>query len=185
MATREIIEVGDPRLRTRSRPIKAITPDIRQLVDDMVETMHANNGIGLAAVQVGELVRVIIVELPEDEEDVDRGHRYIVLNPEIVKLSRETEVGIEGCLSVPGYVGEVDRSTMALIRGMDINGKKFRLRARGFLARVFQHEIDHCNGILYIDRLTETDRIWEVTKGEEEQVEIRQQLPQDAVPTHA
>ena len=183
MAMREIIVVGDPRLRKRSRPIKNITPEIRELIDDMVETMHENNGIGLAAVQIGELARVIIVELPEDEEEPGNGQRYIVLNPEIVKLSRDTEVGIEGCLSVPGYVGEVERSTTALIRGMDINGRKFRLRARDFLARVFQHEIDHTNGVLYIDRLIDTDRIWEVKKGEEELVEVRQELPEDAVPT--
>ncbi len=182
MATREIITVGDPRLRKRSRPIKVITPEIRELVDDMVETMHEYNGIGLAAAQVGELVQIIIVEVPEDEEVPGSGQRYIVLNPEIVKLSRETEDGIEGCLSVPGYVGEVERSTMALIRGMDIHGRKMRLRAKEFLARVFQHEIDHCNGVLYIDRLTETDRIWTVEKGEEEQSEINQALPEDAVP---
>jgi peptide deformylase len=184
MPVREIIEVGNPRLRKRSRQIKAITQEITQLVDDMVETMHTNNGIGLAAVQIGELARIIVVELPEDEEVPGSGQRYIVINPEIVKLSRETEAGIEGCLSVPGYVGEVERSTMALIRGTDINGRKFRLRARDFLARVFQHEIDHTNGILYIDRLTETDRIWEVKKGEEELVEVKQELPEDAVPSH-
>ena len=182
MALREIIEVGDPRLRKRSRPIKTITPEIRTLIDDMVETMHENNGIGLAAVQVGELTRIVIVELPEDEEVPGSGQRYIVLNPEIVKLSRDTEDGIEGCLSVPGYVGEVERSTTALVRGMDINGRKFRLRTKDFLARVFQHEIDHTNGILYIDHLTETDRIWEVKKGEEEQAEVRQEIPEDAVP---
>ncbi len=181
MTTWEIIEVGDPRLRKRSRPIKVITPEIRELVDDMVETMHENEGIGLAAAQVGELVRIIIVELPEDEEVQGSGQRYIVLNPEIVKKSRDTEIGIEGCLSVPGYVGEVERSTMVLVRGMNMQGRKFRLRAKDFLARVFQHEIDHCNGILYIDHLTETDRIWVVKKGEEEQVEFKQTLPEDAV----
>lgn len=183
MALREIITVGDPRLRKRSRPIKEITPEIRELIDDMVETMHENAGIGLAAVQVGELARLIIVELPEDEDEPGSGQRYIVLNPEIAKLSREVETGIEGCLSVPGYVGEVDRSTMTIVRGIDINGQKFRLRAKGFLARVFQHEIDHTNGILYIDRLTESDRIWTVKKGEEEQAEVRQKLPEDAVPS--
>lgn len=182
MATREIIVVGDPRLRKRSRPVKVITPEIRELIDDLVETMHENNGIGLAAAQVGELIRIIVVELPEDEEVQGSGQRYIVLNPEIVKMSRETEDGIEGCLSVPGYVGEVERSTMALIRGMDLHGRKVRLRTKDFLARVFQHEIDHCNGILYIDHLTETDRIWTVEKGEEEQTEIKQALPENAVP---
>jgi peptide deformylase len=161
--------VGDPRLRTRSRPVQGLTPEVAQLIDDMVENMHESDGIGLAAVQVGELQQIVVVELPEDEEVWGSGVRYIVINPEIVKASRETEVGTEGCLSVPGYVGEVERSTEILVRGLDPHGRKFRLRPRGFLARVFQHEIDHVNGVLYIDRLVAPDRIWEVQPGTEEQ----------------
>ncbi len=181
MALRDIITVGDSRLRERSRPIKQITPEIRQLADDMVETMHENNGIGLAGVQVGALVRMIVVELPEDEEEEDpnSGELYVVFNPEVLRSSRETEVGVEGCLSIPGYVGEVERATDIVVRGIDIYGKKFRLRPRGLLARVFQHEIDHCDGVLYIDRLTAPDRIWEVTPGEEEQMEATQEIPEE------
>jgi peptide deformylase len=175
MAVREVTTVGDSRLRARSRPVQAVTPEIAQLIDDMVETMYASDGIGLAAVQVGELVQIIVVELPEDEEVWGSGQRYIVINPEIVKASRETEVGTEGCLSVPGYAGEVERATEVLIRGLDARGAKFRLRPRGFLARVFQHEIDHVNGILYIDRLVAPDRIWEVRPGTEEQAELEDQ----------
>ncbi len=171
MTVREIITVGDTRLRERSRPVQAMTPEIRELVDDMIETMHEAEGVGLAAVQVGEMHRIILVELPEDEEVWGSGELYIVLNPEVVKESRETEIGVEGCLSIPGYVGEVERATEVLIRGLDINGRKFRLRPRGYLARAFQHEIDHTNGILYIDRLVAPDRIWEVTPGTEEEVE--------------
>jgi peptide deformylase len=157
-----------------------MTSEIRQLVDEMVETLHANDGIGLAAVQVGELLRVIVVEVPEDEEIPGSGERHIVLNPEIVKASRDTEEGLEGCLSIPGFVGEVERAVEVSVRGMDTRGKPFRLRPQGLVARVFQHEIDHCDGVLFIDRLTAPDRIWEVKPGEEEQVEVAQELPADA-----
>jgi peptide deformylase len=171
MALREIITVGDPRLRKRSRPVQKITPEVRELIGDMIETMVAENGVGLAAVQIGEMARVIVIETPEDEDDPYSGKLFVVLNPEIVKQSREMEVGAEGCLSVPGYVGEVERATEISVRGLDRHGKPFRFRPRGYLARVFQHEIDHCDGVLYIDRLVAPDRIWEVTPGEEEQVE--------------
>ncbi|MGC9393955.1 MAG: peptide deformylase [Anaerolineae bacterium] len=172
MALRGIITVGDPRLRKRSRPVQKVTPEVRALIDDMIETMGDADGVGLAAVQVGEMVRAIAVEIPEDEDDPNSGKLFVVLNPEIVKEGRETEVGVEGCLSIPGYVGEVERSTEVVVRGLDRFGKPFRLRPRGFLARVFQHEIDHCNGVLYTDRLVAPDRIWEVQAGEEEQVEV-------------
>ena len=106
MALRDIITVGDPRLRKHSRPVKKITPEVRALIDDMIETMDAADGVGLAAVQVGEMVRAIIVETPEEEDDPNSGKLFVVLNPEIVKEGREKEVGVEGCLSIPGYVGE-------------------------------------------------------------------------------
>lgn len=174
MAMREIITVGDPRLREHSRPVEEITPALRQLIDDMVETMHEADGIGLAAPQIAELTRVIVIELPEDEDVWGSGRLYAVINPEIVKEGRQTEVGVEGCLSIPGYVGEVERATEVVVRGISPDGERFRLRPRGFLARVFQHEIDHLDGVLYIDRLTEPDRIWEVKPGTEESTEAEQ-----------
>ena len=175
MALREIITVGDPRLRERSRPVRAITPEIRQLAEDMVETMHEADGIGLAGSQIGELTRIIVIELPEDEDVWGSGRLFVVINPEIARESREVETGIEGCLSVPGYIGEVERATEVLVRGVDITGKRFRLRPRDYLARVFQHEIDHLNGVLYIDKLTEPDKIWEVKPGTEEMAEAEMQ----------
>jgi peptide deformylase len=177
VALREIITVGNPKLRQVSRPVRKITPRIRKLIDDMVETMHAEDGIGLAAVQVGELRQIIVVEVPEHEEIPHSGERYIVVNPEIVKDSHETLIGIEGCLSVPGFNGEVERAEEVIVRGLDEYGKPFRARLRGFVARVFQHEIDHCEGVLYIDRLTAPDRIWSVPEGEEELAELEQQSP--------
>jgi len=180
MAVLEVITVGDERLRQRSRDIGKITPEIRAFIDDMVETMHVDNGVGLAAVQVGVLQKIIVVEVPEDEEIRGSGERYIVINPEIVKASHDTEAGIEGCLSIPGYVGEVERSTSVIVRGLNEKGKRFSIRAKGFLARVFQHEIDHTKGVLYIDRLVAPDRIWSVEEGTEEQVEAEQTLPAEA-----
>lgn len=180
MALREIITLGDPRLRQRSRPVEKITPEIRTLIQDMVETMHTQQGVGLAAAQVGELQRLIVVEVPEDEEVPGSGELYVVINPEIVKASAETEVGTEGCLSVPGWVGEVERAVQVVVRGLNRQGKPLRLRTEGYLARVFQHEIDHCNGVLYIDRLTAPDRIWSVQEGEEEQAE-REGVPAEAL----
>ncbi|MBN1875725.1 MAG: peptide deformylase [Anaerolineae bacterium] len=181
MGVWEVIKVGDPRLRQRSRSLPRVTSEIRQFVDDMVETMYVNNGIGLAAVQLGELLNIIVVELPEDEEIPGSGKLYSIINPEIVKVSHETEMGVEGCLSVPGFIGEVERPVMVVVRGLDTRGKPIRIRARGLLARVFQHEIDHCNGVLYIDKLTAPDRIWTVKEGEEEQAEVEQALPAKTV----
>ncbi len=182
MALREIITVGDPRLRKRSRPVEKATPELRELIRDMIETMDAANGVGLAAVQVGELARVIVIETPEDDDDPTSGKLFVVLNPEIVKTGKETEVGVEGCLSVPGYAGDVERATEVVVRGLDRHGRPFRFRPYGYLARVFQHEIDHCNGILYTDRLVAPDRIWEVKPGEEEQAEAEDARQRAAAP---
>ncbi len=177
MARRKVITVGDPRLRRRSKKVEKITPQLQQLIDDMIETMHAENGVGLAAVQVGELLNVILVEDPEQRDAEGRPRLYVVINAEILRHNAETEAGIEGCLSVPGYVGEVERYTRVLVRGLDRRGKRLRIEARGFLARVFQHEIDHTRGVLYIDRLTAPDRIWPVEEGAEEEAEAEQRYP--------
>lgn len=174
MAVREVITVGDKRLREKSRDIEDITPEIDALIEDMIETMHASGGVGLAGVQVAELMRLIVVETPEDEEQPNSGKLYVVINPEIVEESDETELGIEGCLSIPGYVGEVERRSTVTVQGLDRQGRRQRIRVEGYLARVFQHEIDHTEGVLYVDRLTGLDRLWTVEEGEEEQVEAEQ-----------
>ncbi len=179
MTVRPVITVGDRRLRQRSREVERITPEVQQLIDDMIATMHASDGIGLAAVQVGEMQQIVVVELPQDDEVPGSGERYVVVNPEIVRSSQDKEIGLEGCLSVPGYVGDVERSTSIFVRGLDRRGQKLRLRFNGFLARVFQHEIDHTRGVLYIDRLVAPDRIWRVKEGTEEHVEQEGVLPAD------
>jgi peptide deformylase len=157
--------------------------DTQELIDDMIETMHQANGIGLAAVQVGVPERVIIVEVPilpggEDEEiqePIDTEF-FVLINPELVRTSQETEEGIEGCLSVPGWVGEVERHHAVTVEGLDRTGNQVRVKAEGLLARVFQHEIDHCQGVLFIDRIQDPEKIWPVEEGTEEEAEATQQV---------
>ena len=168
MAVRQIITIEDPILRQRSRKVREFGPELGQLIDDMIETMREAPGVGLAAPQVGVLRRVIVVEVPKDEEDPEAGTLlYEMVNPEIVKAAREIVEGEEGCLSIPGYVGDVPRHTMVVVRGQDRFGRPVRVRAHGFLARVFQHEIDHLDGVLFIDRVRSPEKIRKIEPEEE------------------
>jgi peptide deformylase len=161
-----------------------VDEDTQELIDDMLETMHQANGIGLAAVQVSVPERVIVVEVPiipeEEEEEENQGppdtEFFVLINPEVVRESHETEEGIEGCLSVPGWVGEVERYRAVTVEGLDRGGNEVRIKAEGLLARVFQHEIDHCQGILFIDRIEDPEKIWPVEEGTEEEAEATQQV---------
>jgi peptide deformylase len=184
MAVRPIVFSENPLLRERSRHVRRASSDTQRLVDDMVETMVEANGIGLAAIQVGVPERVIVVQLPpepepeaEGEQNPDSGELYVVINPELARKSREVEDGIEGCLSVPGWVGEVSRHSAVTVKGLDRRGQRVRIKAEGLLARVFQHEIDHCDGILFTDHIEDPDRIWPVEEGQEEASEAAQELP--------
>jgi len=171
MGLRQIRLLGDPVLREKTHKVTRFNENLKTLVEDMTETMRYSNGVGLAAPQVGVSERTIVVETPKEEEEAGSGRLYVVVNPEIVRASQEQVDGIEGCLSIPGYVGEVTRHEAVTIKGYDLQGRKIRIKAQGFLARVFQHEIDHLEGILFIDQLTAPDRIWQVEEGEEEQAE--------------
>jgi peptide deformylase len=166
MATREIITIGHPTLRQKARKVTKFGPELRQLIDDMIETMRKAPGVGLAAPQVNVAERVIVVELPADEEEGTPAELYAFVNPEIIKMSHEAEDGQEGCLSVPGYVGEVPRYTMVVVRGQDARGKPQRVRAKDYLARIFQHEIDHLDGVLFIDRVEDPSKIHKITPEE-------------------
>jgi peptide deformylase len=174
MALREIRLLGDPVLRKDAQEVTEFDERLRQLVEDMIETMQQANGVGLAAPQVGVQERIIVVETPEDEEEPGSGQLYVLVNPEIVYSSEELVEGVEGCLSIPGYVGEVIRSEVVTVKGQDPQGRNRRVKSRGFLARAFQHEIDHLSGELFIDKLTAPERIWRVEEGQEEQAELEE-----------
>ena len=171
MGLRRIRLVGDPVLRNKARTVTRFNDNLRALVEDMSETMREANGVGLAAPQVGIMERVIVVETPEDEEEPGSGWLHAIVNPEVVRASKDQVDGIEGCLSIPGYVGEVTRHEAVTVKGQDLQGRRFRIKAQGFLARVLQHEIDHLEGVLFIDQLTAPDRVWRVEEGQEEQAE--------------
>ena len=176
MPVRPIVFSDNLLLRQRSRRVKRFGPALQQIIDDMVETMHAANGIGLAAIQIGVPERVIVVQLPEDDENPEDGKLYVVVNPELARKSRETEEGIEGCLSIPGWVGEVPRHHTVTVKGRDPHGKPVRIKAQELLARVLQHEVDHVNGILFTDHIEDLEKIWPVPEGEEEAAEATQEV---------
>lgn len=156
MALLPIIKVEHPVLRKKAIKVTNFDKTFQQLVDDMIETMIDAPGVGLAAPQVGVSQRLIVVRLPDDEESKaeygdQAGVIYVVANPKIIKTSKEVVDGIEACLSIPGYYGEVERYETIVVTGQDRYGKDFRIKAKGWQARVFQHEIDHLDGILYTD----------------------------------
>ena len=175
MTDLEILTVDNPEqlkiLRSKSRNVQRVTPKLASFAQRMLETMRVANGVGLAAPQVGVLQRFFVVELPEDEENNLPAETYILFNPEIVK-GRGEQIGTEGCLSIPGYIGEVARQEQITVKGLDERGQPVRFKAKGYLARVFQHEIDHLDGVLFTDRLTDPDTFRPVEVGQEEAAEM-------------
>lgn len=159
MTARPIITLEDSRLRQRAHKVRSFGVGLQTLIDDMVETMRQAPGVGLAAPQVAEGQRVIVVEWPLDEDHPDAPRKlYVVVNPEITRKSPEMVDAVEGCLSIPGYVGDVERHEWVTVTGLNRHGRPFRLKSRGWLARIFQHEIDHLDGVLFIDRAT---HVWQ------------------------
>ena len=148
MAIRKLRIDGDPILRKQSKTVKEINENISTLIADMRETLDESNGVGLAAVQVGALRRIILVKPEEDEEAM------VLINPEIVECDG-AEVGLEGCLSVPGKHGKVERPQKIKVKAMDVEGKNLEFEAEDFVARIICHEVDHTNGILYTDKIYE------------------------------
>jgi len=158
MAIREIVTLPDPVLRRKAKPVTRFDGSLQALIDDMIETMRQAPGVGLAAPQLGVPERVIVVEYAENEEDENAPKKlYVVVNPEVKEMSAETEVGVEACLSIPGLQGEVERSLEVRLKGLTRRGQPVRIRAKGWMARIFQHEIDHLNGVVFTDRAT---RVW-------------------------
>jgi peptide deformylase len=155
MAVCEIIKLPDKRLRLVSEPVKRVDAEIRKLVDDMFETMYKAPGIGLAAIQIGVGKRVITLDLSKKE---DNHQPQVFINPEIVWTSGETAKYEEGCLSIPDYYEEVERPKEVKVKYLDLDGKKHEIDAKGLIATCLQHEIDHINGVLFIDHLSKLKR---------------------------
>ena len=151
MAIIHIRELPDPILRQKAKRVRNIDGSIRRLITDMIETMHAAPGVGLAAPQVGVPLRVIVIGMPEDDD-------IAIINPQIIRRNGERLVN-EGCLSIPGYVGEIKRAESVRVKGRDQNGKEIRIKADELLAQALEHEIDHLNGVLYIDHLENQDKL--------------------------
>jgi len=173
MTLRTIVTLPDPVLKRKARPVAKFDKDLHILLDDMVETMRAAPGVGLAAPQIGLSERIIVVEYypkEEDEEIEDAPKKvWTMINPEIVKASEETMLGAEGCLSIPGLVGEVERHAEVQVKGLNKHGKPMKVKAKGWLARIFQHEIDHLNGIMFTERAT---RVWRPQQEVEQDQEV-------------
>ena len=174
MAVREIVSVPEPVLRKKAKSVTKFDDKLQTLIDDMVETMRQAPGVGLAAPQIGVSERVIVVEYYENEEDLDDEEvdespkrLYTIVNPEITRKSSEMVEGTEGCLSVPGYLGEVDRHEAITVKGQNRHGQNVTLKLKDWTARIFQHEIDHLNGVLFTDLAT---KIWKPEEPIEDQV---------------
>ena len=172
MTLRTIVTLPDPVLRRKAHPVKKFDKDLHTLIDDMVETMRDAPGVGLAAPQIGLSERLLVIEYYEREEDEEIEDApkkvWAVINPEIVKKSAETVMGVEGCLSIPGLLGEVERHSEIQVKALNRHGKPMRIKAKGWLARIFQHEIDHLNGVLFPDLATQVWQPQEETEQEQE-----------------
>lgn len=166
MATLEIRLMGDPVLRQESEEVETIDDELRRLAQDMFDTMYGADGVGLAAPQVGVMRRLIVVD-PREEDVTPRA----LVNPRVLETSEETDRAEEGCLSIPGLRDVVERQAAVVVEALDLDGQPVRIEADGLLARVLLHEIDHLNGILFLDRLTPLKRRmllkkWDKVKGE-------------------
>jgi peptide deformylase len=166
VAVRDIVTIPDPILYRKARKVTDFGKELQTLVDDMVETMRVAPGVGLAAPQVDVPLRVFIVEFGDEEDESVPLKLFTFVNPEITRFSKEQVTGTEGCLSIPDFVGDVDRSVSVVVKGMNRRGQPMRIKSSGWLARIFQHEVDHLNGVLFIDR---TERVWKL-EGEPAQV---------------
>jgi peptide deformylase len=171
MTLRQIVTLPEPVLRRKAKPITKFDKKLQTLIDDMIDTMRDAPGVGLAAPQVGVSEQLAVIEYAEEDEDEEvEGAEpkpkklYVLINPEIIKASEEKVNGIEGCLSIPGLLGEVERHEALQVKALNRHGKPVKLKVDGWMARIFQHEIDHLNGVLFTDLAT---RVWKPTAEEE------------------
>jgi len=148
--------LDNPVLRQKAKRVSAIDSSIQRLIDDMIETMQQANGVGLAAPQVGVPLRVVVIQMPGEQP-------VAIINPEVVERTGEQEV-TEGCLSVPGYIGELKRADRVTVKGRDRRSKRIKVKASGLMAEALEHEIDHLNGILYIDHVANEGKLYQVER---------------------
>ncbi len=172
MAIRKVISAEDKRLRQKSKKVKKFTPNLKKLAEDMLETMHNYEGVGLAGPQIGVMQRIFVAKIPsrqneEEEPHPQSGQSYVLVNPEVMKTSSKLVEGQEGCLSIPNWVGLVERPDWVEVSAQDLDGRPFKLKVDGLLARIFQHEFDHLNGILYIDHITDPQKLWRAEADDE------------------
>jgi len=167
MPVLEIVTVPNKVLKTKAKPVSDFGPELQQLIDDMVETMREAPGVGLAGPQVNQLLRVIVVEFGDEEDEEVPPTLYTLVNPEISKLSKETVTGTEGCLSIPELVGDVERAESVTVKAQNRHGQVVKIKASGWLARIFQHEVDHLNGVLFTDRTTLIYRLEDIIAEQE------------------
>ena len=176
MALREIVFLPEPVLRRKAKPVTKFDKELQTLIDDMIETMREAPGVGLAAPQINLPMQLAVVEYAEGEdEELEEGapepkkKLYVLINPEIIKVSEEKVMGIEGCLSIPGLVGEVERYEAIQVKALNRHGSPVKLKVDGWMARIFQHEIDHLNGVLFTDLAT---RVWKPSADEVDDVDL-------------
>ena len=158
MAVYPLRVLPEPVVRQKAKRVRTIDSSIKKLIEDMRQTMHATGGVGLAAPQIGIPLRVIVISIPEEED-------IALINPKVVRRKGERQVH-EGCLSIPGYFGEIKRSESVTVKGLDPGGKEIRIKATELLAQVLEHEIDHLNGVLYIDHLESKEKLRKITPEE-------------------
>ena len=168
MPIRQVIYINDERLRQKAKKVKQFTPALKKLAQDMLETMRAYDGVGLAGPQIGVMQRIFVAEIPasdadEEEPHPQSGRTYMLVNPEIVKSSEDLSEGQEGCLSIPNWQGLVERPDWVEVKAQNIDGRKIKLKVDGYLARIFSHEIDHLNGVLFIDYIKDDDKLWQIS----------------------
>jgi peptide deformylase len=169
MAVLEITQLPASILRRKAHKVDAVTKELQTLIDNMIDTMREAPGVGLAAPQVDVPLRVIVVEYGDDEDESKPKKLYVLMNPEILRTSEEVIEGIEACLSVPDLAGVVDRFEEVTVKGINRQGKSVKIKASGWLARIFQHEIDHVDGIVFTDR---AKRVWQPKPDEEETKDV-------------
>lgn len=172
MTVRKIITLNDERLRQKAKKVNQFTPALKQLAEDMLETMRANNGVGLAGPQIGVMQRIFVAEIPASRSGTDEPHpqsgtSYVLINPEIIQYADDFVEGREGCLSIPTWYGLVERPAWVEVRALDLNGKKIKLKVDDLLARIFQHELDHLDGVLFFDHIKDREKLWQVLPEDE------------------